>query len=54
MHLLAEPHKTEGDRDLYEICLADGMWMLVREDDIVAGTIGQSPIRSNRDSSRGI
>lgn len=29
----------DGDRDLYEIQFADGIWMLVREDDLVSGTI---------------
>jgi hypothetical protein len=40
MHRLAEKNPVGSDRDLFEIQFADGLWMLVREDDIVAGTIG--------------
>ena len=40
MNRLGETNRPEAERDLYEIRFADGLWMLVREDDIVAGTIG--------------
>jgi hypothetical protein len=40
MNRLAEANRPDGDRDLFEIQFADGLWMLVREDDIVAGVIG--------------
>jgi len=39
MNRLVEAHCPEGERPLFEIQFADGMWMLVREDDLVAGTI---------------
>lgn len=42
MNRLAEANRPYGDRDLFEIQFADGLWMLVREDDIVAGVIGDS------------
>lgn len=41
MNRLAEENPVDGDRDLYEIQFADGTWMLVREDDLVSGTIGR-------------
>lgn len=37
-----ERNRPAGERALYEIQFADGLWMLVREDDLVAGTIGPS------------
>jgi hypothetical protein len=40
MNRLVERHRPEGERALFEIQFADGMWMLVREDDLVTGTIG--------------
>lgn len=40
MNRLEEENRIEGDRDLFEIQFGDGLWMLVREDDLVAGTIG--------------
>lgn len=40
MNRLAEQNRPEGGRDLFEIRFGDGLWMLVREDDLVAGTIG--------------
>ena len=40
MNRLAEDSPSLGDRDLFEIQFADGLWMLVREDDLVAGLIG--------------
>lgn len=39
MNRLVERHRREEERALFEIQFADGMWMLVREDDLVAGTI---------------
>lgn len=36
---LVEANRPHGARDLFEIQFADGVWMLVREDDIVAGSI---------------
>ena len=39
MNRLAEKNRPEGERDLFEIQFADGLWMLVREDDLVAGVI---------------
>jgi hypothetical protein len=41
MNRLGEDDPAEGDRDLFEIQFADGRWMLVREDDLVWGTIGR-------------
>lgn len=41
MNRLAEENPVHGDRDLFEIQFADGLWMLVREDDLVSGTIGR-------------
>ncbi len=41
MNRLAEQNRPDGDRDLFEIQFSDGLWMLVREDDLVAGTIGR-------------
>lgn len=32
---LSEASKPEGERDLFEIQFADGLWMLVRLDDLV-------------------
>ena len=40
MNRLEELHGRPDDRPLYEIQFADGVWMLVRENDLVAGTIG--------------
>lgn len=40
MNRLVERNRPEGERVLFEINFADGMWILVREDDLVAGTIG--------------
>lgn len=37
---LEERHGRPDDRPLYEIQFEDGSWMLVREDDLVVGTIG--------------
>lgn len=37
---LVERHRPEGKGALFEIQFADGMWMLVREDDLLARTIG--------------
>ena len=39
MNRLDEENRPDGERDLFEIQFADGIWMLVREDDIVAGII---------------
>lgn len=39
---LAEETPSPGDRDLFEIQFADGRWMLAREDDLLAGIIGES------------
>lgn len=39
MNRMAEASRPDGDRDLFEIQFADGLWMLVREDDLVAGVI---------------
>lgn len=39
MNRLQEENPADGDRDLFEIQFADGLWMLVREDDLVAGVI---------------
>ncbi|MFC7501527.1 hypothetical protein ACOACQ_03335 [Nocardioides sp. CPCC 206347] len=41
MSRMPEASRPDGDRDLFEIQFADGIWMLVREDDLVAGVIGQ-------------
>lgn len=41
MNRLGEDNPVEGDRDLFEIQFADGRWMLVREDDLVWGTVGR-------------
>lgn len=41
MNRLAEENPIPGERDLFEIQFADGRWMLVREDDLVAGSIGR-------------
>ena len=43
MNRMAETNRAEGDRDLFEIQFADGIWMLAREDDLVAGVIGDWP-----------
>jgi hypothetical protein len=32
---LSERSRSEGERDLFEIQFADGLWMLVRLDDLV-------------------
>jgi hypothetical protein len=40
MNRLSELNRPDGERALFEIRFADGLWMLVREDDLVAGTIG--------------
>jgi hypothetical protein len=40
MNRLGEQDRPDGERALFEIQFADGLWMLVREDDLVAGTIG--------------
>lgn len=40
MNRLEELHGRPDDRPLYENQFADGVWMLVRENDLVAGTIG--------------
>ena len=40
MKCLSELNRPDGERALFEIQFADGLWMLVREDDLVAGTIG--------------
>jgi hypothetical protein len=40
MNRLAEAHRADGERDLFEIRFADGVWLLVLEDDLVTGTIG--------------
>ena len=40
MNRLSELNRPDGERALFEIQFADGLWMLVREDDLVAGTIG--------------
>lgn len=40
MNRMAEASRLDGDRDLFEIQFGDGLWMLVREDDLVAGSIG--------------
>ena len=40
MNRVHEDHRPDGERPLYEIQFEDGMWMLVREDDLVAGVIG--------------
>jgi len=40
MNRLGETNRPKAERDLFEIRFADGLWMLVREDDIVAGIIG--------------
>lgn len=37
MNRLPELNPAGGDRDLIEIQFADGVWMLVREDDLVWG-----------------
>lgn len=39
MNRLGEANRPEGERDLFEIQFADELWMLVREDDLVAGII---------------
>jgi hypothetical protein len=41
MNRMAEANRPDPDRDLFEIQFADGLWMLVREDDLVAGIIGE-------------
>lgn len=38
---IEEQNPPSGARALYEIRFGDGLWMLVREDDLVAGTIGR-------------
>lgn len=40
MNRLSELNRADGERALFEIQFADGTWILVREDDLVAGTIG--------------
>ena len=40
MNRLDERSLPAGKHDLYEIQFADGVWMLAREDDLVAGVIG--------------
>lgn len=40
MNRLVETQRPAGERALFEIQFADGVWMLVREDDLVTGTIG--------------
>lgn len=40
MNRMAEADRPDGDGALFEIQFADGLWMLVREDDLVAGSIG--------------
>ena len=40
MNRLGEANRAEGERALFEIQFGDGMWMLVREDDLVSGVIG--------------
>lgn len=40
MNRLDERDGGVGERPLYEIQFSDGLWMLAREDDLVAGTIG--------------
>lgn len=40
MNRLDERNRAAGDRELFEIQFADGVWMLVREDDLVTGVIG--------------
>ena len=40
MNGVEELHPHPDDRPLYEIQFADGVWILAREDDLVAGTIG--------------
>lgn len=42
MNRLEELHSRPDDRALFEIQFGDGVWMLAREDDLVAGTIGQA------------
>lgn len=42
MNRLEEKHGRPDDRPLFEIQFADGVWMLAREDDLVAGTIGST------------
>jgi hypothetical protein len=39
MNRLPEVNPAGEDRELFEIQFADGLWMLVREDDLVAGVI---------------
>lgn len=40
MNRLEERFARSGERGLYEIQFGDGVWMLAREDDLVAGSIG--------------
>jgi hypothetical protein len=40
MNRLEEANRPERERALYEIQFGDGVWMLVREDDLVSGVIG--------------
>jgi hypothetical protein len=40
MNRLRELNRPDWERALFEIQFADGLWMLAREDDLVAGTIG--------------
>lgn len=40
MHRIEESNPSPGERPLFEIQFADGHWMLVREDDLVAGIVG--------------
>jgi hypothetical protein len=40
MNRLGETNRPVVERDLFEIRFADGLWILVREDDLVVGVIG--------------
>ena len=40
MNRLAETNRPGRARTLFEIQFADGVWMLVREEDLVTGVIG--------------
>lgn len=42
MNRLDERRRSPDVRPLYEIQFSDGVWMLAREDDLVAGTIGST------------
>lgn len=39
LNRLDESSRPAGDLDLFEIRFAEGLWMLVREDDLAAGII---------------